>query len=90
MFSMAGASLFLPFLPLLPTQILLINLLTDFPEMTIAGVNVDLKSVQAPRRRDIGFIRRFMVVFGLLHKPAALFAKNIRFRHQGLKFGDER
>ena len=41
MFSMAGASLFLPFLPLLPKQILLINLLTDLPEMTIAGDNVD-------------------------------------------------
>ena len=46
MFSMAGASLFLPFLPLLPKQILLINLLTDFPEMTIAGDNVDDELVQ--------------------------------------------
>ncbi|MGH8093342.1 MAG: magnesium-translocating P-type ATPase [Chthoniobacterales bacterium] len=66
MFSMAGASLFLPFLPLLPKQILLINLLTDFPEMTIAGDNVDPEMVQAPRRWDIGFIRRFMLVFGLI------------------------
>ena len=66
MFSMAGASLFLPFLPLLPKQILLINLLTDFPEMTIASDNVDPELVQAPRRWDIGFIRRFMVVFGLV------------------------
>jgi Mg2+-importing ATPase len=66
MFSMAGASLFLPFLPLLPKQILLINLLTDCPEMTIAGDNVDLELVQAPRRWDIGFIRRFMIVFGLI------------------------
>ncbi len=41
MFSMAGASLFLPFLPLLPKQILLTNLLTDFPEMTIATDRVD-------------------------------------------------
>jgi P-type Mg2+ transporter len=65
-FSMAGASLFLPFLPLLPKQILLINLLTDFPEMTIAGDNVDLELVQAPRRWDIGFIRRFMIVFGIV------------------------
>ena len=55
MFSMAGASLFLPFLPLLPKQILLINLLTDFPEMTIAGDNVDPELVEAPRRWDIGF-----------------------------------
>jgi hypothetical protein len=50
--------------------------------MTIAGVNLDLELVQAPRRWDIGFIRRFMIVFGLSHKPAALFAKNIRLRHQ--------
>ncbi|HAK05772.1 MAG TPA: magnesium-translocating P-type ATPase, partial [Spartobacteria bacterium] len=66
MFSMAGASLFLPFLPLLPKQILLINLLTDFPEMTIAGDNVDDELVQRPRRWDIRFIRRFMIVFGTL------------------------
>ena len=49
MFSMAGASLFLPFLPLLPTQILLTNLLTDFPEMAIATDSVDPELVeQAP------------------------------------------
>jgi P-type Mg2+ transporter len=66
MFSMAGASLFLPFLPLLPKQILLVNLLTDFPEMTIAGDNVDDELVQRPRRWDIGFIRRFMIVFGIV------------------------
>lgn len=66
MFSMAGASLFLPFLPLLPKQILLINLLTDFPEMTIASDNVDLELVQAPRRWDIRSIRRFMIVFGIV------------------------
>src|SRR5206468_7935039 len=45
MFSMAGVSLFLPFLPLLPKQILLTNLLTDFPEMTIATDNVDNEMV---------------------------------------------
>jgi Mg2+-importing ATPase len=66
MFSMAGASLFLPFLPLLPTQILLTNLLTDLPEMTIATDNVDVESVEQPRRWDIHFIRRFMMVFGLV------------------------
>ncbi|WP_410507082.1 magnesium-translocating P-type ATPase [Methanosarcina hadiensis] len=65
MFSMAGASLFLPFLPLLPTQILLINLLTDFPEMTIATDAVDREMVEKPRRWDIGFIRKFMLVFGI-------------------------
>ena len=66
MFSMAGASLFLPFLPLLPKQILLTNLLTDFPEMTIASDRVDPELVDKPRRWDIGSIRRFMGVFGLL------------------------
>ncbi len=66
MFSMAGASLFLSFLPLLPTQILLTNLLTDLPEMTIATDRVDAESVELPRRWDIHFIRRFMVVFGLV------------------------
>src|SRR4029079_17509252 len=58
MFSMAGAALFLPFLPLLPTQILLINLLTDFPEMAIASDSVDPELTDRPRRWDIGFIRR--------------------------------
>ena len=65
MFSMAGASLFLSFLPLLPKQILFSNLMTDFPEMTIATDSVDPESVTRPRRWDIKFIRRFMIVFGL-------------------------
>jgi len=66
MFSMAGASLFLPFLPLLPKQILLMNLMTDMPEMTISTDNVDTELVEKPRRWDIKFIRKFMIVFGLL------------------------
>jgi len=66
MFSMAGASLFLPFLPLLPKQILLTNLLTDFPEMTIATDSVDQELVEKPRRWNIRFIRNFMMTFGLL------------------------
>ena len=66
MFSMAGISLFLPFLPLLPSQILLTNLLTDFPELTIATDRVDKALVNKPRRMDIKFIRSFMIVFGLL------------------------
>ncbi len=66
MFSMAGASLFLPFLPLLPKQILLTNLLTDFPEMAIATDNVDKELVESPRRWNMRFIRRFMMTFGLL------------------------
>ncbi len=66
MFSMAGASLFLPFLPLLPKQILFLNMLTDFPEMAIASDNVDAELVQTPRKWDIKFIRNFMIVFGIL------------------------
>jgi Mg2+-importing ATPase len=66
MFSMAGASLFLPFLPMLPTQILLINFLTDLPEMAIASDNVDAAFVRRPHYWDVGFIRRFMLIFGPL------------------------
>jgi len=66
MFSMAGISLFLPFLPLLPKQILLMNLMTDIPEMTISTDNVDMEIVERPRQWDIKFIRKFMTVFGLL------------------------
>jgi Mg2+-importing ATPase len=64
MFSVAGASLFLPFLPMLPKQILLINFLTDLPEMTIASDHVDDIFVERPHRWNISFIRRFMLVFG--------------------------
>jgi Mg2+-importing ATPase len=66
MFSMAGASLFLSFLPLLPKQILLTNLLTDLPEMTIATDSVDAELVEKPRRWDIKFIRKFMITFGII------------------------
>jgi Mg2+-importing ATPase len=66
MFSMAGASIFLPFLPMLPMQILLTNFLTDFPAMTIAGDSVDRELVEKPRRWNIKFIRDFMVTFGLV------------------------
>jgi Mg2+-importing ATPase len=66
MFSMAGASLFLSFLPLLPRQILLTNLMTDFPETTIGTDNVDSEMVEHPRRWNVGFIRNFMIVFGIL------------------------
>ena len=66
MFSMAGVSLFLPFLPLLPKQILLINFLTDFPAITIANDRVDEEELQKPRRWDIGTIRNFMFTFGFI------------------------
>jgi Mg2+-importing ATPase len=66
MFSMAGASLFLSFLPLFPRQILLTNLMTDFPETTIGTDNVDSELVEKPRRWNVAFIRNFMIVFGIL------------------------
>jgi len=66
MFSMAGVSLIIPFLPLLPKQILLTNLMTDFPEMTIATDNVDDEMVNYPRRWDIKAIRKFMITFGIV------------------------
>lgn len=66
MFSMAGASLFLSFLPLLPKQVLLTNLLTDFPEMTIATDHVDQEMIQRPLRWNTDFIRKFMLIFGLI------------------------
>jgi Mg2+-importing ATPase len=66
MFSMAGASLFLPFLPLLPKQILLNNFLSDLPALAIATDAVDPEQVERPRRWDQHFIRRFMIAFGLV------------------------
>ena len=63
---MAGVSLILPFLPLLPKQILLTNLMTDFPEMTIATDNVDSEMVNSPKRWDLKAIRKFMITFGLI------------------------
>ena len=65
MFSLAVASLFLPFEPLLASQILLVNLLADFPAMALATDSVDPEQIQRPRRWDVGFITRFMLSFGL-------------------------
>lgn len=66
MFSMAAASLFLPFLPLLASQILLNNFLSDIPAAAIAGDNVDPEWMRKPRRWSNHFISRYMVVFGLV------------------------
>ena len=66
MLSMAAAAAFLPFLPLLPRQILLLNFLSDIPGTTIAADAVDPEQLEAPRAWDIGSIRRFMIVFGLV------------------------
>jgi Mg2+-importing ATPase len=64
MFSMAGASVFLPFLPMLPTQILLNNFLYDTAQITIPSDNVDEESIRAPRRWDMKLIRNFMIFIG--------------------------
>jgi Mg2+-importing ATPase len=66
MFSMAGAALFLPFLPMLPTQILLNNFLYDFSEMPIPLDAVDAEDLQLPRELDMVFIRNFMLVIGAI------------------------
>jgi Mg2+-importing ATPase len=66
MFSMAGASVFLTFLPLLPKQILLNNFLSDIPALAIAQDHVDPEMVEKPHRWDVRFIRNFMIIFGLI------------------------
>lgn len=65
MFSLAVASLALNFDPLLASQILLVNLLADFPAMALATDSVDPEQIQRPRRWDVRFILRFMLSFGL-------------------------
>jgi Mg2+-importing ATPase len=64
MFSMAGASLFLPFLPMLPTQILLNNFLYDTAQITIPSDRVDEQYIRSPRRWDMKLIRNFMIFIG--------------------------
>jgi Mg2+-importing ATPase len=66
MFSAAGASVFLKFLPMLPSQILLNNLLYDTSQLAIPTDNVDEEQLRRPSHWDIGFIRRFMIFFGPL------------------------
>ncbi|MBT9507925.1 magnesium-translocating P-type ATPase [Rhodoferax sp.] len=64
MFSMAAATLFLPFLPMLPLQVLLNNLLYDVSEITLPLDNVDEEDLAQPKRWDMGFIRNFMLSIG--------------------------
>lgn len=64
MFSMAGASVILPFLPMLPIQILLNNLLYDASEVSIPLDSVDEVMIAAPRHWDMDFVRNFMLVLG--------------------------
>lgn len=86
MFSMALISLVIPFLPMLPTQVLLTNLLTDLPELTIASDTVDPELISQPQQWSISFIRNFMVVFGLLSSvfDYATFAALLLILHAGV------
>jgi Mg2+-importing ATPase len=66
MFSAAGASFFLPFLPMTPVQILVTNGLYDLSQTSIPSDNVDPESLIRPRHWDIHFIRQYMIFFGPL------------------------
>ncbi|HAF14475.1 MAG TPA: magnesium-translocating P-type ATPase [Blastocatellia bacterium] len=66
MFSMAVASLFLPFLPMLPTQILLNNFLYDLAQVTIPTDHVDITFIHKPQRWNVQMIRDFMIYIGPL------------------------
>lgn len=65
MVSVAIASLVLPFLPMLPKQILLTNFITDFPYLSIASDNVDNEQVTSPGKWDLLLIRNYMLIFGI-------------------------
>ncbi|MDH5374513.1 MAG: magnesium-translocating P-type ATPase [Candidatus Bathyarchaeota archaeon] len=66
MFTLAIGSLFLPFIPLLPSQILLTNLVSDAPLLTISTDNLDEEGLRTPKRWNIGQIARFALFFGLI------------------------
>src|SRR5262249_4549759 len=92
MFSMAGASVFLPFLPMLPTQILLNNFLYDLAQVTIPSDNVDPAYIRKPQRWGIGLIRNFMVLIGPISSiydfltfyiPLRIFHASEAFFHTG-------
>jgi len=85
MFSVAGASFFLSFLPMLPKQILLNNFLYDVSEMTIPTDNVDRELLARPARWDVGMIRRFMAFFGPVSSifDFITFAVMLRIFHAG-------
>jgi Mg2+-importing ATPase len=65
MCSVAFASLLLPFLPMLPKQILLTNFITDFPYLTVASDNVDEEQLEKPGKWNLKLIRNYMVIFGI-------------------------
>ena len=64
MFSVLGASIILPFMPMAPIQVLTNNLLYDFSQTTISTDNVDVDYLQVPPKWDIGNITKFMLFIG--------------------------
>jgi len=66
MFSMIGASLFLPFFPMTASQILLNNFLYDTSQLSIPTDNVDSEYLKKPKHWNMGFIKRYMIIFGLI------------------------
>jgi len=64
MFSVSVASLFLPFLPMLPIQILLNNLIYDLSQLTLPADRVDSADIEKPQKWDMGFIKKFIYTFG--------------------------
>jgi Mg2+-importing ATPase len=87
-FSMAGASVFLPFLPMLPTQILLNNFMYDLSQITIPTDNVDDDFLRKPKQWDISLIRKFMVFIGPISSifDFLTFYVLLRFFHAGQVF----
>jgi P-type Mg2+ transporter len=87
MVSMALATPFLPFLPLLAKQILLNNFLSDIPSIAISTDNVDVKQAKRPERWNVREVRRFMIVFGLVSSVFDLvtFALLLKFYAAGEK-----
>ncbi len=66
MFSMAAAAVFLPFLPMLPTQILLNNFIYDFSQVTIPSDKVDESFIASPKKWNLSFLKSFMITFGIV------------------------
>ncbi len=66
MFTVTGAALFLPFIPMLPVQVILLNFFSDFPMLAISGDEVDEEYLKKPKQWDIGKIKKAMNYFGLL------------------------
>lgn len=79
MLSMAVASVFLPYLPLLPGQILLLNFMTDFPALSISGDSVDDEDLMRPSPWDVRGIRNFMLIFGSISSVFDLLTFGVLF-----------